>query len=566
MEEKRCHEKLYQSLFGQALQKIKQRRDPHAKRLDHHALGRDAVEEQEMFDFGLKEMTSYEAVTRDAKAISIDCFKFLVTTLLEEYGYDAEVFVPDKQETKGSEIIFGASVPKDNTLLLFKEIEPDMFWKLKGREPEHVEEMLRERGLTTCRYIYLMFDKAYLQVVGHDDNEEDPGRGYNLFSAKWFFETYFGQAECECFMRYVGAYIRAVKDYLGYIQVKALTPNAMASFRLLVESHFLEFDYKESCEPVTNRFNKTFVLEDEGYQSIREQFIDQKCYLMMVGINDFAESFVTAEWLRDSMGKAGAIDLTAIGLGYFKAVEQLMYALICLHKNEGKTIKAAGSKDRIPLNDANIRANEIDTSLGSMAKFYKDYLRMFRGSVDYRAKCYIREVLFGYADLRNGYLHKDNIHDMARIDEIRASTIRVIFLLLGAHELDEVSQEQLGMPDLSIFDDYYRMCEYVNYHSAELYMVEIDGDNEFWGWSIPDPYSHVVDGRYVVYSSFYLKELTSGQIYQFRKDHMPKTIWLGSLGIAHTELLQAVPRKVVKLFDDGRFVGPSLADEGGLEY
>lgn len=86
------------------------------------------------------------------------------------------------------------------------------------------------------------------------------------------------------------------------------------------------------------------------------------------------------------------------------------------------------------------------------------------------------------------------------------------------------------------------------------------------GWSIPDPYSHVVDGRYVVYSGFYLKELTSGQIYQFRKDHMPKTIWLGSLGIAHTELFQAEPRKVVKLFDDGRFIGPSLADEGGLEY
>lgn len=566
MEEKRRHEELYQSLFGQALQKIKQRRDPHAKRLDHHALGRDAVEKQEMFDFGLKEMTGYAAITRDAKAISVDCFKFLVTTLLEEYGYGADVFVPDKQDINGSEILFGACVPKTDTLLLFKEIEPDLFWKLKGREPEYVENMLNDKGVSSCGYIYLMFDKAYLQVVGHDDNKDDPGRGYNLFSVKWFFETYFGQAECECFMKYVSAYVRAVRDYLGYIQVKALTPNAMVSFRLLVESHFLEFDYKKSCGPITNRFNKTFVLEDAGFQSIRKQFLDQKCYLMMVGINDFAESFVTAEWLRDSMGRAGAIDLTAVGLGYFKAVEQLMYALICLHKNEGKTIKSANSKSRVPLDDANIEANEIDTSLGSMAKFYKDYLRMFRDDVDYRAKCYIREALFGYADLRNGYLHKDNIHSMARIDEIRASTIRIIFLLLGAHELDEVSRQRLGMPDLSTFDDYYRMCEYVNYHSAELYMVEIDADNEFWGWSIPDPYSHVVDGRYVVYSGFYLKELTSGQIYQFKKEHMPKVIWLGSLGIEHTELVHAEPKKVVKLFDDGQFVGPLLAEEGGLEY
>lgn len=566
MEEAGCHEELYQSLFGQALQKIKTRRNPHAKRMDHHALGRDAVEKQEMFDLGLKEMRTYEAIIRDAKAISIDCFGFLVTTLLKEYGYDAEVFNPGEQEDKLSEIIFGVCVQKTDSLLLFREIEPDLFWRIKEKEPGYIQGLLSKKAVSSCKYVYLMFDKAYLQVVGHDDNESDSDRGYNLYSVKWFFETYFGTAECECFMKNVSAYIRTVRDYLGFIQVKTLTPNSMVSFRLIVENHFLGFDYRGSCVPIINRFDKTFVLEDGSFRSIREQFLEQKTYLMMIGANDFAESFVTAEWLRDSMGKAGAIDLTAIGLGYFKAVEQLMYTLICLHKNEGKTIKSAGSKNQVQLDDANIEANEIDTSLGSMAKFYKSYLRMFRDDLDYKAKCYIREVLFSYADLRNGYLHKDNIHDMMRIDEIRSSTIRVVFLLLGAHELGDTSRGLLGMPDLSIYDDYYRMCEYVNYHSAELYMVEIENGNEFWGWSVPDPYSHVDDGQYIIYSGFYLKELTSGQIYQFRREHMPKTIWLGSLGIEHEELIKANPQKLIKLYEDGRYVGPPLAEEEGLEY
>lgn len=174
-----CHERLYQSLFEQALRKIKLHRDPHAKRLDHFALGRDAIEREEMFDFGLREISSYERITRDAKDVSIDCFKLLITKLLDDYGYDAEVFVPEKQKGKGSEIIFGVCVPKTDTLLLFKEVEPDSFWKLKGREPKCIENLLNERGVSACKYIYLMFDKAYLQVIGHNSDEDDPGRGYN---------------------------------------------------------------------------------------------------------------------------------------------------------------------------------------------------------------------------------------------------------------------------------------------------------------------------------------------------------------------------------------------------
>lgn len=572
MGQNECHEQLYQSLFGQALRKIKLRRDPHAKRLDHFALGRDAIEQQEMFDFGLREISTYERIMHDARLVSIDCFKFLITELLADYGFDAEVFVPEMQGVKGSEIIFGICLPKSDTLLLFKEVEPDSFWKLIGREPKHIESLLETKGVSACKYIYLMFDKAYLQVIGHNNDEDDPGRGYNLYSVKWFFETYFGSEECRCFLAYVTAYIRAVKDFLGFIQVKALTPNAMASFRLLVESRLLQFDYKKSCSPVINKFNKKFILEDYAYQDIREQFLNQKYFLIMVGDNDFAESFITAEWLRESMEKAGAIDLTVIGLGYFKAVEQLMYALICLHRNEGKFIKVAdpkkavNEKNQVLLDDASIEANLIDTSLGSMAKFYKSYLRIFRNEVDYKAKSYIREVLFGYADLRNGYLHKDNIHDMERIDEIRSSTIRVIFLLLGAHELGEPECVQLGLPDLSMFDDYYRICEYINYHSSELYIVDLGNGEEFWGLSVPDPYSRVVEGRYNVYSGFYLRRLSTGKVCRFQKENMPKMIWLGHLAIENTELVDITPKKVVKLFDNGKYVGPLLVAEDCLEY
>ena len=55
-----------------------------------------------------------------------------------------------------------------------------------------------------------MFDFAYLQIIGHDNNEADPGRGYNAYSFKWFFTKYFGEAEYEIFARCLKQYIEDV--------------------------------------------------------------------------------------------------------------------------------------------------------------------------------------------------------------------------------------------------------------------------------------------------------------------------------------------------------------------
>ena len=155
---------------------------------------------------------------------------------------------------------------------------------------------------------------------------------------------------------------------------------------------------------------------------------------------------------------------------------------------------------------------------------------------------------------------------MKRIEEIRSSTIRVIFLLLGAHELGEAERIQLGLPDLSMFDDYYRICEYINYHSEELYIVDFGNGDEYWGFSVPDPYSQVVEGRYSVYSGFYLRTLRTGMVRRFQKENMPKTIWLGNLAIENTELVEITPKKVVKLFENGHYVGPILVEEDCLDY
>lgn len=100
---------------------------------------------------------------------------------------------------------------------------------------------------------------------------------------------------------------------------------------------------------------KEVVLSETDYKRIREQFFDERTMLILIGTHDFAESIITAEWLYSSMKQAKAIDLTVIGTGYFKAVEQLLYELICLHKDEGRKIKKNKSKEMVPLSETNIR-------------------------------------------------------------------------------------------------------------------------------------------------------------------------------------------------------------------
>ena len=130
---------------------------------------------------------------------------------------------------------------------------------------------------------------------------------------------------------------------------------------------------------------KQFVLVMPEFNKMRQQFIERKHFLLMLGNHDFAESFITAEWLRDSMKKAQAIDLTVIGIGYFKTVEQLLYEILDLSNCDGL---------------------KVESNLGAMAHVFKDNIEnttLIRPDLTFKTRKFIKEMIFEYADLRNSY-------------------------------------------------------------------------------------------------------------------------------------------------------------------
>ena len=569
----------YDKVFSQALGVIKSVRDPHPERPEISDLGWNAVRENAIFSFGGAEYEKYSRVLTTAKSESICAIIHIIIQLAKAYELGFET-IEVRTERKGmlKSVLFALLDRKNNCLLFFKDIEDCNYWKLKGRETPEVQDVLNMYGATSCKFIYLMYDKAYLQVIGHNNDETDPGRGYNVYSIKWFFETYFGAEEYLVFSESLKAYVDSINAYLGYIVIRTLTPTSLVNFVAITENRLRSFDYSI----ITTQPQKNFMISKYEFGKLRAQFFDKRAYGVLLSQKDYAESLITAEWLYDSMRKVQSVDLTMVGMGYFKALEQLLFELICVNKNQGYLIrkdrnqkdnkhenaKQEGDSSRTVLDDERIASNTIDTTIGSMAIFVRDYYeKIMRGDIVFKTKKYVREAVFAYKGLRNGYLHKDNIHSWETIEEIRAATYRLFFLLLGSFSLTDNALWDLGLSQYNERSDYERLCEYVNYHANDLFFIEYPDYGEDILFGCADPNTRVVDGRYIDYSGVYFRPLDrqAKTGYRFTEHDLPAAIYLGKFDIGGDEEVHLEPKRCKKVFENGKFVGPSIAEED-LEY
>ena len=561
----------YNQIFEQAFQEIRMIRDPHASSPEYSDLKWNDIQKEVLFDFGGKEFTKYSLCMEAARKISLLYLKAIIQNMLKINGYpNDEIDVPKERLLNTTQ--FAIKEDKTRTLLLFKDIEESAYWKIKDCEPQEVSDLLSKEKLLSYKYIYLVYDYAYLQVISHNSDVSDSGRGYNVYSIKYFFEYYFGKEEADIFINALQKYTFRVKDYLGFIFVKSLTPNALVNFRKNVEAELIQYPYDIVLKNHICKNNLCFSMPVDGYKLISEQYIDKQTFLLMLGTANYAESLLTAEWLFDSMKKAKAVDYTIIGTGYFKSVEQLLFKLICLHRNEGRQIQRDPSRKDLPprivLDDGSIENKAVDSTLGAMANYYKENMDVLRPELPKWSKTYIKEAIFTYKDLRNGYLHKDNIHDWDEIIKIRNKTYELFFLLLGAQLFTKQELAELGMPERSCFDDYSKLCEYINFHSGEMFFITIKDEIEDLFIGRADPKSTTINDSYVQYSGVYFSDLgKDGRQYVLSRDHLPKRITLAKFVYEKgVEKISISPIKVKVIFENGKFVGPPIASEERLEY
>lgn len=562
----------YNIFFRSALQEIKNIRAPHTKKISDIESVWEKVKQQKLFDFGDVNFEKHSNVVSFANKISLLCLYNIILQIIKVNKLPLTVIHDQPKAIKGFEICFVIKDNNANEVLLFSKIVESAMWRQKGKEPEEVNQFLSKQRVNKCKYIFFMKDYAYLQIINHNEDENDPGRGFNFYSIKWFVENYVGKEEYKKFESALISYTESVDAYLGYSTVKSLTPSALVNFRKRVEKELLEYPYHKLTDiKVLDKKKRELNLSLLEQEKLAEQFINKKNYLIMLGKSDFAESFITAEWLYDSMMNAKAIDLTVIGIGYFKAVEQLFFDMICLRKNEGRKMRRVYSRKdlepEIELNDDYIAEEVLDSTLGSMAVFYSRNLDILRTDLHQYTKNYVKESIFKYVDLRNGYLHKHNIRHWSKIDEIREATYNMVFLLIGSQELSSNDLITLKIADYDIFTDYYRLCEYLNYHSNELFYVKINDEYEDFFISLNDYQMDVSEDNYVTYSGIYFRNLDPrGRKYRFSDGNLPQQIFSAKFDFGNKETICFMPVKEDKIFENGKFLGSNIATDDEFDY
>lgn len=403
----------YNVVLNQAVQKIRDIRAPRSISLFHRDARMQIMEEETIFDFGGHDYDTYVNAVSAAEEISISGLHFIICTLLDRYGRKYEEISLDGFSCATSKIHFAIKDLSNGEVLFFKDPEESPFWKARGKEPLEVTNFLNQYAASGCKYIYLMYDRAFAQIIGSNDDAKDPGRGYNAFSLRRFFEEYFSSDEYARFHKSITNYVAYIKQYLGYSVIKTLTPTAEVNFKRVVK-------------------------------------------------------------------------------------------------------------------------NTLVTTA---------------------------------SNLRNGYMHKHNIHSWEQVDKIRDATLNLFFLMLGGLKLSSEVRTALGMTSANIFSDYYRLCEYVDYHAGELFFLCYGNGMERTVVALSDKYQQVIDHNYFQYSGAYFR--TFAPPYQqgfISEKNIPQEIYLGELAYKDSESIQLDLNKIKKVFSAGKFVGPSIFDEKGENY
>ena len=437
-----------------------------------------------------------------------------------------------------------------------------------------IEALLSDFELKGYGYVSIVEDEAYSEILNHNDDKKDVTRGTGILSLKVLFDMFFGEGEYSKFKEYANRFTEKVKNYFGFGIVRTLRPNTLHNFKRDIKNDLLRFDITEiGCGRK---------LADDQKTIINNQFFGGATYELMLGVGDYAQSYMTSEWLFTSLKEAGNIDLTSIAMGYMKSIEQLFFSYICLHSKEkdGRNRRIYSTKEGLlELTDSlvlNIDRSKYIT-LSSLSGFFgffdndtKKYI--YRNSdllipgVTKTTHELIIDVFNGVSSLRNGYFHRHNLLEWDKVIEARNNARLVMFLLLGAYKISEDDKNALGLIRVEEHDDFYKLCKYLNNKAYDNGLLDIPifylngQDKEYGFWFVhEDSYIEYDNYGEPSFSGIYFREPSDREHTRIRKadkNNHPSEIWEGILRISSSMPIEFKPSGPIKrIYKDGVYFG-----------
>lgn len=261
-----------------------------------------------------------------------------------------------------------------------------------------------------------------------------------------FLLELFGVDELNLFKKVMITYKEEMHQAVGYQITEIFNPHNLATLKSELEQDILNFEYDRVK---TDRFIESHSIDsnyrdlnDSNFRKIKDLFLNQKRYKLLLGNSDFAKSFLTSEWLIKKYFSLQEMDNTFIVAGYLKSIEQLLWSIIHII-GQGRQIRG--------ITIGNDNADDIDTTLGSLQHFIANYdnddlFENVFGRSTHFVMNYLRNQLSDWRKkYRNGYFHKHNLEDKERINAIRDETFFLYLLILGTISLDNNTLTMMTM-------------------------------------------------------------------------------------------------------------------------
>lgn len=548
-----------------------------------------------LIDIAGEDHRVYEYSMRRSSEIVFEMLADVIASLLKKYELPVKYYDLRKEETDAyyvgdnrewidyagqhnvkKVLAFSRKDKQQDVLFIFKE------FGILNRVPKRtLVELMRAAKLKRFCYISYVEENAFSEVISHNKNEEDPTRGTGIYSFKQFMDGFFGKDEYNEFKKYADLFSKKIHDYFGFALVRTLNPNVFYSFKRTARQELMKLNL--------TAIGAANGISESQREIIGKNFFDAKNYEVLFGSSDFAQSYLTAEWLFTSLEGAGNIDLTAVAMGYFKAIEQILFSYLKNHTHEkdgafrevfvGRDKAYANEYGYAPLVSSLVDDVEKskDLALGSLIgffgyhdlrrkRYYKRNQDLLVSGINESTYEFIVDTFGRIAGLRNEYFHKDNLNDWNKVIEARSSARLVFYIILGAYSISEDDKTALGLIRVDEHDDFYKLCEYINRRSFDPFFLEVPilyindtSDPNMFVYPHHDDYIEYDNYGEPIYSGVYFREFgKGGRVYKVKRDHLPKEIWEGTLVLSESLPITIKPSGAQKqIFCNGKFVADS---------
>lgn len=444
-------------------------------------------------------------------------------------------------------------------------------------EDDNVNELLDEYSLEGA-YIIRTWKPGKSDEWIDRENRRYQTEGISLRSIplKTFFDKYFSLNEYDCFSKAVEQYLKEAREHIGYSSIKILSSMNLAVQKTFEEKVLADFDYERYKYQIIDYSNKKVkdflylaesILPANDFANMENQYIKQNMKRTMVGGNDYAESFITSEWLYNSLKGKNNFDYTSVISGYLKSIEQLLFTIVMINVNNNcKISMSATKKDRNKARTNGVIAyayegNEwkpttignsgyiycdftsdqviyMDSSIGTFEHFIRYNKHIFRNPE--MAEMIADMVCCFRVECRNGFFHTHNLRDWDIVEKTRSNALFLYFVLVGACIIPAEKEMELGIISSDDFDELCKKIREFCHYNIDFLVEYPDGRNRKLLFDMINNTMEYSDEGFEHYQSlrFYevedyslqtLEKIDAGllddHIWKLTRENLPSRIW-----------------------------------------